>query len=363
MKARTLAALCTLLVLGVVVVFSSAADAMDIEGEMEVAAWARFRIPHGGTWRTRLNVVAEEMLDPVRLRVHGRLDARDGDAAATELREATVSLQTEDVHWTAGRQVITWGSGILFQPTSLVNPSRWVDGELERVPVDAVAARWRFTSRWTGAVVWVPAFVPAEDTLEDGTPVERPPAVFDFSQWIVRSDWRRDRYAVGIVTYRGMDRWPRRVPAGKDPYLLGTTVGLDVKVDLGGRRTVWLEGTYSAYDQSRDKKTELVVGVDQRWEDGLWVAVQWHRLRDDAREGQEHLMLAVERPTGKAHRLGGTFLYDLKTDAWRAAPRWEYDLSETTTLTVTVAYVDDGRGPLTLPLSNNEMRFQLATRF
>lgn len=274
-----------------------------------------------------------------------------------------MSLHTGDVHWTAGRQVITWGSGILFQPTSVVNPLRWVDGEPERVPVDAVAARWRSTSRWTGAVIWVPAFVPAEDTLDDGTPVKRPPAVFDFSQWIVRTDWKRGRYGAGIVMYRGMDRWPRRVSAGKDPYLLGTTVGLDFKADLGGNRTAWLEGAYSSYDANSDKRTEFVVGVDQRWADGLYGAIQWHRLRDDARSDQDHIMLVAEKPLGGGHRLGGMFLYDLKTDAWRAAPRWEFDVSESTTLAVTVAYVHDERGPLTVPLSSNEMRFQLTTRF
>lgn len=336
-------------------------EAVDLSGELEVAGWGRFRIPHGGTWRNRLHLTMEEEAGSAFIRVQGRLEARDGDAVSADLREATLSFSTGSLDWVAGRQVIEWGSAFLIQPTSLVNPLRYVDGEPERVPVDAMALRWR-GRRWNNTLVWIPAFVPESTTLPDGTPAEPVPKVFDYSQWVLRSEIERPGYQLAWVVSRGWDRRPAKMPPGQPDYRLGTMVGGELGVNVG-RDRLWVEGTYGMYDDSMGHAAQWVVGMSRTGEDGLYRALQWHRSRSRVWGNQEHLMLLVEKGLSVTTHLSVSAIYDLRNEAYRIAPTVEFPLGDSVSAALTVAYGHSHRGPLSLPLSDNEVRLKLMTRF
>src|SRR5690606_25828505 len=125
----------------------------------------------------------------------------------------------------------------------------------------------------------------------------------------------------------------------------------------------WLEGAYTTFDASPDSRLEVVLGVGHTGKNQVHRALQWHTMRDRNWGDQDHMMLLVERPIAPNHRLSAPALFDLKTGAFRIAPTVEFTLSGSTTAALTVAYVNDSRGPLTLPLSNNEVRVRIATRF
>lgn len=349
-----LAAALSLLIVGT-------AGAVGLSGELEVAGWGRFRIPHGGTWRSRLHLAMEETAGSALVRVQGRLEARDGDAVSAGLQEATLSFSTGKLNWVAGRQVIEWGSAFVIQPTSLVNPLRYVDGEPERVPIDALALRWRGV-RWHNTLVWIPAFVAESTTLPDGTPAEPLPKVFDYSQWVFRSAVERPAYHVGWVVSRGWDRRPAKTPPGQADYRLGTTVGVELGVNVG-RDRLWLEGTYGIYDDDMGNAAQWVLGFGRTGDDGLYRALQWHRAHSRVWGSQEHLMLLVEKPLSVTTHLSVSAIYDLRNEAYRIAPTVEFPLGDSLSAAVTVAYGHHRRAPLSLPLSDNEVRVKVTTRF
>lgn len=338
-----------------------AAEAVEVSGELEVAGWGRFRIPHGGTWRNRLHLAMEEQAGSAVIRVQGRLEARDGDAVSARLQETTLTFSTGELHWVVGRQVIEWGSAFLIQPTSVVNPLRYADGEPERVPVDAMALRWR-GRRWNTTLVWIPTFVAESTTLPDGTPAEPVPKVFDYSQWVLRSEIERPGFQLGWVVSRGWDRRPAKMPPGQPDYRLGTMVGAELGVSVG-RDRLWIEGTYGKYDDTMGNAAQWVLGMSRTGEDGLYRALQWHRARSRVWGSQEHLMLVVEKDLSVTTHLSVSAIYDLRNEAYRIAPTVEFPLGDSVSAAVTVAYGHHRRRPLSLPLSDNEVRVKLTTRF
>jgi hypothetical protein len=214
---------------------------------------------------------------------------RGGFSLVHDLDLLAIELDTSRADFTVGRQVLSWGSGRLWNPTDLLSPFAPTDIDREvRRGVDAVRASISLAATSQLELLWLP--------LPD----------------------LRDHGAVGRVqiNVEGFDIAPS---AAK--YVRDTVVGLDVTGDIGKygvhAEVAWTRALDRDELGNRDQFVRAVIGGDARLSDETIFTAEYYYNGWGATDASSYLAVLTSDRVRRGEAFGAGRHYLGASAAWR----------------------------------------------
>ncbi len=260
------------------------------------------------------------------LKAKGRMT---GDQALDiELDQGYVDYYGQDFDLRLGKQRISWGTAMGFNPTDIINPVDISNPTKDKLSVWAIKGEYYWGSILALTGVYVPFFRPAVDVIPQNhhIPVIRPE---DEGQWAIKLG------AMGVagmdfslMYFSGWESMPhlRRRPTGPQGYYRDVEVfGADFATSIGDLG-LWLEAAYTSPREGSDY-VDWAVGGDYGLPNGPLIAAQYLR-RENRGTAHNYIMLGLENDLAVIHsgKVGG--IYDLTNGSYMVNPELCLSLSD-----------------------------------
>ncbi|NLK07710.1 MAG: hypothetical protein GX316_03300 [Firmicutes bacterium] len=314
-----------------------AAQSPQIKGKLEMALWGetdRESFTLDGDGALHLNI--SHYQDVVGLNVDLKADTQmaDGWGLDLELEGAYVDYFARDFDLRLGKQRISWGPAVGFNPTDVVNPINVTDPMGDKLSNWALKGQYYWGPTLEMTAVYVPFFRSSIDVIEpispqySGTPIKVPTpgqgewavklsaeAVKGFDMSVMYfSGWQRTPSLKVKDMMLGASGTPSMPPSNNPPIMEGyfrpvQIVGGDFATAIGDLG-LWAEAAHSMLD-SDDAFTDWVVGGDYGFANGLKLVGQYFR-QNQATTKQDYIMVALEQPFAMIHSWQIGVVYDLE---------------------------------------------------
>ena len=304
---------------------------------------------------------------------------RPSVSASWELDEAYLDVYLSQLDIRVGRQVINWGTADGINPTNDINPKSFgsLDAlELKGEPVPAVMVAYYQPGGAGLTGVCVLDYVPAE--LPPGVDLSsvsgKPTGDGDQFEIALRGELPVRGWPGYLTYFNGWDDLPAAwlsivdpfdptafpVPGGR--YRRVQSVGVASAVDIKGA-SVWFEGAYKAPERldeleaplnlamsSNDPYSQLVVGCDYSFDNGLYASAQVVYNQGGSllapffdpqkgRKAQTYIMARGQYSPWDRHDLELTALFNATDRGALFLPKYTHRLAEATKLTIGGVYV------------------------
>lgn len=294
----------------------------------------------------------------------GKASYRPETRAELALDEAYLDAYLACLDLRVGRQVINWGTADGFNPTNDLNPQdppSFGEMKLGATPVPAVRAAYYLPSgaAVTGVVVldYVPGNVPQQ--LKLPAPEGGPTGNGDQFEFAARGELPVAGFPVFVTYFSGWEDLPAAwlTPTGPDSvktlakYRRMQAIGLATAVTWNDA-AIWFEGAYKKPEHidelgtppsmplsSNDPYTQLVVGSDYTFSNGLYASTQVVHNQNGSilnpyhaplQEPQAHTYVVLrQRYSPKdRHTIEMTSLINASDKGFVLAPQYTYNLAE-----------------------------------
>ncbi len=295
----------------------------------------------------------------------------EGDMLDFELNEAYFDYYGDNYDFRLGKQLVSWGTAVEFNPTDNLNPVDPGDFAGDKRPVVMAQGNYYPGNNYQLTAIVIPYHEPVTDKVDFGemefeaSPVEDNFASTEYGvkfsgRGINGFDYSLSYFTVfeDIPTVK-IIQTPQGPAPGEIYYRPYNVIGADLATSYEGIG-LWAEGAYFI-PGTGEEYLSMVVGADYKFANNFYLEGQLIYQENQFNMENKLIQTAVERPFAGIHNFRLASVYNLDTEGYMIKPEVEFSLADATLLTASYQY-NEGE-LLQGGMINNDSRLNLSLAY